>query len=176
MHSTASPTRIGGCILVNQFIPQRPHQKWLSAPWWNTALTWDILSYLTSLTTWLRYLTADLAHKGSNRHPCTIPSRKHRLASLEQSQKPLIDSLKQAGRHFSPPRLSLPPEITLLYLHLSQKMGSVSSPNIHLPWHSFLFPFLTLPNSSCDKDTPSCDTAIVYHTIHFLYPIVQTRF
>jgi hypothetical protein len=39
-------------------------------------------------------LVPDLAYKGSNRHACTNPSRKQRLASLEQSQKPLIDSLK----------------------------------------------------------------------------------
>jgi hypothetical protein len=133
MHSTASPTRIGGCSLVKTLIPLRQHQKWLGAPWWNTALTWAILSYLTPQATWLRYVAPDLAQKGSNRHARTIPSRKHRLASLVQSQKPLIDSLKHAGRHFSPPGLSLPPKITLLYLHLSQRMCSVSSPSIHLP-------------------------------------------
>lgn len=84
------------------------------------------------------------------------PLKKTRIASLEQSQEPVIDSLKKAGRHFSLKRLSFPPEITLLYLHLSQKMGSVSSPKIHLPWpckgwYLFSFPFLTLPNPSCDK-------------------------
>jgi hypothetical protein len=79
-------------------------------------------------------LAPNLAYKGSNKHAYTTPSRKQRLSSPEQSQKPLIDSIKKAGRHFSPPTLSLPPEITLLYLQLSQKLSSVSHPNIHLAW------------------------------------------